>query len=128
MTTPNPVPADWSVLHYIAAGSAGLAIGVGVMITLLAKYGRKLLGIEGEAVVVKEECPYAKDHPELQKFMGESKADRADLRDFLEDIDEKIDTTGRNVAEMKGKLDLLLQGARVRWNSGIIPPEIGGKP
>jgi hypothetical protein len=30
---------------------------------------------------------------------------------------------GSNTAEMKGKLDLLLQGARVRWNAGLIPTE-----
>lgn len=96
------------------------------MIVFLAKWGAKLFGndlpvTKGTSRV--DECPFTRDHPTIQQFMGESLQDRKDMREYLDDINHKVIAVGINVSEMKGKLDLLLQGARVRWNSGIIPKE-----
>ncbi len=88
------------------------------MIVLLAKWGKKIFAINETT-----NCPYAADHPELQKFMGESLQDRREMRNFLEDINQKVQVDSKVTARMEGKLDLLLQGARVRWNAGLIPPD-----
>ena len=125
---------------WVFQGAAGGAVGVGIMILLLAKWGKKIFG--GDALLVGPQgaqgipgvpgtlspCPFAGDHPTLQAFMGESLADRQDMRKFLEDINGKVNTMNSGVSKMEGKLDLLLQGARVRWNSNLIPPDReGGK-
>ena len=109
---------------WVFQGAAGGAVGVGIMILLLAKWGKKIFGVDsGTPTTEYQPCPFAGDHPTLQKFMGESLKDREDMRGFLEDINSDVKQVSKNVGEMKGKLDLLLQGARVRWNSGLIPPE-----
>ena len=105
--------------HPIFLAALGLAVGAGVMILTIAKWGRKLFGLEEPTRI----CPFAQDHPRFQQFMGESLKDRANMREFLEDINGKVNGISSNTMEMKGKLDLLLQGARVRWNSGLIPPD-----
>jgi hypothetical protein len=108
---------DVLLAHPIVLAAIGLAIGGGIMILAIARWGRKLFGLEETAKI----CPFAQDHPTFQKFMGESIADRKNMRDFLEDINGKVNVVGSDTREMKGKLDLLLQGARVRWNNGLIP-------
>lgn len=105
--------------HPIFLAALGLAVGAGVMILTIAKWGRKIFGLEEPP----RSCPFAQDHPKFQQFMGESLEDRRNMRNFLEDINKKVNGVGSDTREMKGKLDLLLQGARVRWNNGLIPPE-----
>lgn len=110
---------DQSVLNSPWVGlGAGLAVGAGAMIVFLAKWGSKIFGTPVAAEKV-DDCPYAKDHPALQKFMGESTRDRSDMRDFLEDINGKVERAGLTISKIEGKLDLLLQGARVRWNGDM---------
>ena len=105
---------------YILLG-VGLSVGVGIMIIGLAKWGRKIF--TGEQPIEPAGCPYASEHPKLQEFMGASLQDRKDMRGFLEDINGKVGKVDVSIAKMEGKLDLLLQGARVRWNTGLIPPD-----
>jgi hypothetical protein len=93
------------------------------MVLGLAKWGKKFIREE----TAMESCPFSSDHPKLQEFMGESLRDRKNLRNFLEDINGKVNGVSLNIGEMKGKLDLLLQGARVRWNAGLIPPDVEKK-
>jgi hypothetical protein len=111
------ITTSW-IFHAFAGG----AVGVGVMIITLARWGKKLLGIDRAGSI----CPYVSDHPKLQEFMGQSHQDRKDLRDFLEDINDKVVKDGQITARMEGKLDVLLQGARVRWN-GAMPTKDRGE-
>jgi hypothetical protein len=109
------------LLNPFVALGIGLAVGGGIVIIVLARWGRKVLGI-GDSDSTKV-CPYAADHPKIQEFMGESTRDRVDLREFLGDMNGKMSGIGSSVSRMEGMLDILLRGARVRWNSGLIPPE-----
>lgn len=59
---------------------------------------------------------------EIKAFIAASAQDREEMRNFREDIYVKVNGLATVTSKMEGKLDLLLQGARVRWNSGIIPP------
>jgi hypothetical protein len=113
--------ADQSFLNSPWVGlGAGLSIGAGAMIVFLAKWGAKLFGgIPINKVNQVDDCPFTKDHPTIQQFMGESLQDRHDMRGFLEDINAKVGTVGSDVSEMKGQLNLLLRGARVRWNGAM---------
>lgn len=121
---------EYELLKLVAALGVGLAVGGGIMILAIAKWGRKFFaGEKGDrGDVGPSACPFAQDHPKLQEFMGESLRDRREMRSFLEDINGKVGYVSGNVFEMKGKLDLLLQGARVRWNSGLIPDNNKDKP
>ena len=106
---------------WIFQAVAGGAVGVGIMILLLAKWGKKILG--GDVPVAA--CPYAPDHPKFQEFMGASEQDRKDMKGFLTEINGKVEKIAIRQGETVGKLDLLLQGARVRWNAGLIPDDKG---
>ena len=106
---------------WIFQAVAGGAVGVGIMILLLAKWGKKILG--GDVPVAA--CPYAPDHPKFQEFMGASEQDRKDMKGFLTDINNKVTAGNIEVAKMGTKLDLLLTGARLRWNQGLIPDDKG---
>ena len=120
MTQPiEPVNITGSWIFQAVAGGA---VGVGMMIVILSKWGNKLFGGKKEFSEAPT-CPYANDHPKLQEFMGASLQDRADMRAFLQDINGKVQGVSADTQAMRGKLDLLLQGARVRWNSGLIPPD-----
>lgn len=116
---------EMTLLKMIAALGIGLSVGGGIMILALSKWGRRILqGERGEpGMPGATTCPFAGDHPKLQEFMGESLQDRKNMRGFLEDINHKVNGVGADIGSIKGKLDLLLQGARVRWNSGLIPQE-----
>lgn len=100
----------------------GLAIGVGLMILVLAKWGHKIFfternhSLEEETPLHSIPCKYAKDQSMIKKYMEDQDRERKDMWQFLGNINN-------TQLEMKGKLDLLLQGARVRWNQGLIPPE-----
>ena len=119
---------EYTILKIVAALGVGLAVGGGLMILGIAKWGRKVfLGDKGEQGEQGDKgptgnrvsCPFAGDHPKLQEFMGESLQDRKDMRGFLEDINRRVGKVDNGVYEMKGKLDLLLKGARVRWNGAL---------
>ena len=118
--TQMPDPITPSIGNWIAQAVLGGTVGVGVMILLLAKWGKKFFG--GEAGP-NSPCPYASDHPKFQEFMGESAQDRKDMKGFLEAINGKVEKVSIRQGEVVGKLDLLLQGARVRWNQGLIPDD-----
>ena len=112
---------SWVIQAFI-----GGTVGVGMMILLLAKWGTRFFGgkVHTESIgLIAPTCPYASDHPKLQEFMGASLQDRADMRSFLQDINNKVQGVSADTQAMRGKLDLLLLGARVRWNSGLIPPD-----
>jgi hypothetical protein len=128
---------EYLILKLIAALGVGLAVGGGLMILSIAKWGRRLIvGDKGEqgdrgdrgfqGSPGNTACPFAGDHPKLQEFMGETLQDRKNMRGFLDDINRKVGSVDGNVSEMKGQLDLLLRGARVRWN-GALPDGGRGK-
>jgi hypothetical protein len=136
---------DYTLLRYIAALGVGLAVGGGLMILGIAKWGKSWFGGErgeqgdrgsqgnqgdrgaqgyqGErgyvGITGKGECPFAVDHPRLQEFMGESLQDRKDMRGFLNDINNQVNTVNENVLLMKAKLELIWKGAKVRWNGAL---------
>ena len=117
-------PFEGVTAEWIFQGMAGAVVGVGIMILILAKWGSKLFGGEkGERGIQGIQgnpgpCPYAQEHPKLQEFMGASTQDRADMRRFLEGINNKVDEVNSDTKEMKGKLDMILKSARVQWNEG----------
>lgn len=112
-----------SIGNWIAQAVLGGTVGVGVIILLLAKWGEKFFGIKKSEPGQTAPCPYAMDHPRFQEFMGESTQDRKDMKGFLEAINGKVEKVSIEQGQVVGKLDLLLQGARVRWNSGLIPED-----
>lgn len=112
--------------HPIFVGAAGGTVGIGIMVVFLVKWGCKIFG-GSKSVSNSVDCPYAGDHPKLQEFMGASMQDRKDMREFLSDINGKVNGVSMNIGNIEGKLDMLLKGARVRWNAGLIPPDKDGK-
>lgn len=115
----QPLESAGLTASWIFQGMAGGAVGVGMMIIFLAKWGKKLFG--GEQGETGERgarglssCPYQSDHPRVNEFITSSEEDRHNVWVKLGDI-------SNSVARMDGKLELLLRGARVRWNNGLIP-------
>ena len=126
MTQPIPIEPAPSMWGWVAQAFLGGSVGVGIMILLLAKWGDKLFGKKngGEPPTMLP-CPYAADHPRISEFMGDSNRDRQDMKEFLRAINDKVEKVGIEQGKVVGKLDLLLQGARVRWNAGLIPDDEG---
>lgn len=116
--TPAPIPVDFSASPYFL-GMAGGVVGVGFLTLFLAKWGRKFFaGEKGDPGPQGPRgypaCPYKDDHPMVKKFMESSERERGEMWEKLAEI-------SKTVAKMDGKLEMLLAGARVRWNSGLIP-------
>ena len=100
-------------------GMAGLVVGLGIVGLLFARlgnwaFGKKKDNAQDESTILP--CPYANDHPVVHDFMDESRADRRKMWEFLGTIRD-------TQMEMRGQLGMLVKGARIRWNQGLIPPD-----
>lgn len=56
-------------------------------------------------------------HESIDKFMEESRIDRDHIKDNQEDMKDKLDRVMETVNKNTVTLELLLRGARLRWNN-----------